>query len=180
MKGHLSSRSFKAMRIAMTIIDHVHPYVQKKADLFGIKRGMTVVDYGCGPGRYSVEFARLVGENGKVLAVDLVELALRETEERAAKRGCKNIQTYLAQGYNSGIASNSADIVFAIDMFHFIQNPDVFLKELYRIAKDDGLLILSGGHQTRAAIKSKIAESGLWTISADNKGFITYKKSLLA
>lgn len=178
MKERLSNGSFKAMGMVMKMIDHIHPHVPQKAESFGIKSGMTVVDYGCGPGRYSVEFARLVGENGIVLAVDLVELALSETEKRAAERGCKNVQTYLAQGYDSGIASNSADIVFAIDMFHHIQNPAVFLKELYRIAKDDGLLILSGGHQTRRTVKRKIAESGLWTIVADHKGFIAYKKSI--
>lgn len=178
MKERLSSSDFKAMQIVMQIIDHIHPHVPQKADSFGIMNGMTVVDYGCGPGRYTVEFARLVGGNGKVLAVDLVQLALRETEKRAAEQGCKNIETYLAQDYNSGIASGVADIVFAIDMFHHVKNPAVFLKELYRIAKDDGLLILSGGHQTRASIKRIIAESGLWTISDDNKGFIAYKKSM--
>lgn len=178
MKERLSSNDFKLMRTVMKIIDHIHPYVPQKADSFGIKSGMTVVDYGCGPGRYTVEFARLVGENGKVFAVDLVELALRETEERAAEQGCKNIQTYLAQGYNSGIASNSADIIFAIDMFHHVQNPTAFLQELHRIAKDSGLLILSGGHQTRATVKRKIAESGLWAISSDSKGILTYKKSM--
>lgn len=178
MKERLSSSDYKAMRIVMGIIDHIHPFVPQRADSFGVKCGMTVVDYGCGPGRYSVEFARLVGENGKVLAVDLLELALQETEKRVAELGYKNVQTYLAQGYNSGITSNSVDIVFAIDMFHHVQNLTVFLEELHRIAKDDGLLILSGGHQTRATIKSKIAESGLWTISSERKGSITYIKSM--
>ncbi|MBK7711908.1 MAG: methyltransferase domain-containing protein [Bacteroidales bacterium] len=36
-----------------------------------IKEGMTVLDMGCGPGFFTAELARLVGEKGKVIAADL-------------------------------------------------------------------------------------------------------------
>ena len=87
-----------------------------------------------------------------------------------------DVELKLAKEYDCGIENKTADIVFAIDMFHHVQNTDAFLKEIYRIAKDDGVLILSGGHQTRAAVKRNIAKSGLWEIANENRNLIAYKK----
>ena len=66
----------------MKIADHVYPHVRTRTESFGIKTGQIVVDYGCGPGRYTIEMAQLVGASGKVIAVDLVELALEETQSK--------------------------------------------------------------------------------------------------
>lgn len=179
MNEQMSDRGFKIMQLVMRAVDHIHPHVPQKAESFGVERGMTVVDYGCGPGRYTIEFARLVGESGSVLAVDLVELALEETKNKTLQRGYNNVTTYLAKEYNSGVPDKTADIVFAIDMFHYIQEPSAFLAELWRIAKDDGNLILSGGHQSRATIKRNLAKSDLWEIASENSGFIVCRKAAL-
>jgi len=177
MKELMSDRGYKLMKLVMKAVDHIHPHVPQKAESFGIERGMSVVDYGCGPGRYTIEFARLVGESGSVFAVDLVELALEETKQKALQRGYNNVATYLAKGYNSGVPEKIANIVFAIDMFHYIQEPSEFLEELCRIAKDDGKLILSGGHQSRATIKRSLAKSDLWEIDSESNGFFVCRKA---
>lgn len=176
MKEKMNNKEFKLMQGVMRLIDKVSPHVSRKADSFGIQRGMTVVDYGCGPGRYTVEFARHVSTEGKVYAVDVLEIALQETQKRLKGNRINNVDFKLAKEYDSGIKSKVADIVFAIDMFHHVKNTDAFLKELHRIAKDDGLLVLSGGHQTRSTVKRNIAKSGLWEIANENRKFITYKK----
>ena len=177
MKEKMSDRGFKLMRFIMKAVDHFHPHVPQKAESFGIESGMTVVDYGCGPGRYTIEFAGLVGESGSVLAVDLVELALEETKRKTQQSGCNNVATYLAKGYDSGVPDKIADIVFAIDMFHYVQDTSVFLAELWRIAKDDGKLIISGGHQSRATIKRNLGKSDLWEICRENSSFIGCRKA---
>ena len=136
------------MKGFMKLADHVYPHVRARAESFGIRPGQTVVDYGCGPGRYTIEMARLVGTDGRVIAVDLVELALKETQRKLEANGFNNFDMKLAQGYDYGIVDDTADIVFAIDMFHHIANTNTFLQEVFRISKPDGLLILSGGHLT--------------------------------
>jgi len=160
----------------MKIADHVHPHVRARAESFGIKPGQTVVDYGCGPGRYALEMARLVGTDGKVIAVDLVELALEETQRKLEVGGFQNFDLKLAQGYESGVEDGVADIVFAIDMFHHISDTDAFLREVFRISKPNGLLILSGGHLRRNTVKTKITMSKIWDVSEERKGYIVYKK----
>lgn len=176
IKRKLTDKEFRLMQVFMKIADHVYPHVKARSESFGVKSGQTVVEYGCGPGRYVVELARIVGTNGKVIAVDLVEIALQETQSKLNAEGLTNFELKLAQGNDSGIADNVADIVFAIDMFHHISDTNAFLREVFRISKPDGLLILSGGHMRRNRVKAKIAMSEIWDIVEERKEFISYKK----
>jgi len=175
MKKKINDREFRAMQLLMRIADKIHPHTTAIAESFGIQKGTTIVDYGCGPGRYTVEFSRLTGPEGRVIAVDLIEIALRETEKRLKDNGIDGVELLLAQGYDSGVESETADMVCAVDMFHHV-DPAPFLKEVQRITKPDGLLIISGGHQTRGYIKKAVLASGLWDIVDETKIYLKYKK----
>jgi len=174
LRRKLSNTEFRFMQGLMALTDMFYHYVPARAKCFGIEPGMSVVDYGCGPGRYTVEFARLAGERGKVIAVDLVELALEATEKRLRENGISNVELKLAHGYDSGLPQGTADMICAVDMFHHV-DPIPFLKELRRISKPDGLLVISGGHQTRRSIKESVASSGLWELSRETKRCMTFK-----
>jgi cyclopropane fatty-acyl-phospholipid synthase-like methyltransferase len=176
IKRKLSNTEFKIMQGIMKFIDVVHPFVPARAKSFGIQAGMTVVDYGCGPGRFTVEFACLTGEKGIVYAVDLLEIALQETKNRIAEKGLTNVMVKLAQGYDSGIPHGTADMICAVDMFHHVE-PVLFLKEVERIAKTDGVLVISGGHMTRSRVKKAVASSGLWALIDENNNFLKYTKN---
>ena len=63
----MSNKAFKMMTLTFKIIDFLVPYIRKRIKKFNIKKGMTVVDYGCGPGRYTIPFAKIVGNNGNSL-----------------------------------------------------------------------------------------------------------------
>lgn len=175
MKRKLSNSQFNIMHGFMKLIDMAYHYVPTRAQSFGIQNNMTVVDYGCGPGRYTIEFARLVGENGKVYAVDLLEIAIQETEKVLKNNNLTNVELKLAHGYDSGIPSGVADMICAVDMFQHV-DPVPFLKEAERITKPDGILLLSGGHMLRSHVKKAVAASGLWVISEESKNFLKYKK----
>jgi ubiquinone/menaquinone biosynthesis C-methylase UbiE len=165
----MSDASFRMMAVLMTIIDFIFPYIKKRVRGFGIEEGMTVVDYGCGPGRYTTRFAGLVGEKGKVYAVDIHELAIEAVKKKMEKRNLRNIEPVLAEGYNSGLHDNIADVICAIDMFFGIKNPTDFLKELKRITKSDGILVIDPGHQSQSVAKEKILASGCWDIVEESK-----------
>ncbi len=49
--------------------------------------GMTVLDMGCAMGFFTVPAARLIGENGRVLAVDLQPKMISALKRRLARRG---------------------------------------------------------------------------------------------
>ena len=166
-KERMSNASFRMMALFFDIIDFFYPHVAKRAKRFGISEGMTVVDYGCGPGRYTVNFAKLIGEKGKVYALDIHELAIKTVKKRVCKLHLSNVQPILIEGYSSTLPDETADVVCAIDMFFIIKNPTEFLAELERIAKRGGTLVIDDGHQPRSVTKQKILDSGLWEISEE-------------
>jgi len=167
---------FKAMQGFMAFVDHVHPYVPARAQSFGIRSGMTVVDYGCGPGRYTAEFARLVGDDGAVYAVDLLDIALEQTEKRLVKLGVCNVSLVKAEGYDTGIPDGVADMVCAIDMIHHIDDVPTLLREISRISKPGAALLFSGGHMSRRAVKAKVSAGGAWRLVEEQKHFLRYEK----
>lgn len=141
-------------------------------DEFGIQRGQTVVDYGCGPGSYLRRASELVGPEGRVLAVDIHELAIKAVMKRIDKEQLNNVTPVRADGERSSLPDETADVVYAQDMFHMVREPEVFLKELNRICKDKGLLYVDNGHQSRERARSKIRSSGAWKIVEETRRYV--------
>ena len=54
-------------------------------------------------------------------------------------------------------------------MFFVIKNPTAFLRELKRIAKPDGVLVIDDGHQSREETLRKIEASGHWVVFEESK-----------
>ncbi len=165
----MSEKSFKMMTFTFKIVDFIFRYIDKRVRKFGIVEGMTIVDYGCGPGRYTIRFAKLVGQSGKVYAVDIHELAIEAVKSKMEKLKFGNIIPLLVTGYKSDIPNNVADMVCAIDMFFIIKQPTEFLKELKRITKKEGILIIDDGHQSRSETKEKILNSEVWEIIEETR-----------
>ena len=78
----------------------------------------------------------------------------------------------MVNGYTCELNDNTADIIYALDMFHMIKNPALFLKELNRLIKKDGFLIIEDGHQLRSKTKKKIESSGVWSIVEETKDYL--------
>ena len=171
----MSDRSFRLMTFLFKVVDFVYPYIDRRVGKFGIKEGITVVDYGCGPGRYAVKFAELVGENGRVYAVDIHELAIEAVKKKIRGGNLRNIEPVLAQGYDSALPDAVADAVCAIDMFFIIKKPTEFLTELKRIMRRDGTLVIDDGHQPRSVTKTNILDSGLWDIIEETSDHLKCK-----
>ena len=171
----ISSLDFKITVVYFAILDLFHPTVAKRSRAFGIGEGMTVVDYGCGLGRYTTHFAALAGFKGKVYGVDIQPLAVEAVRRKAAKQGLPNVEAVLAQGYDSGLPGNAADVICALDMFSKVQEPTRFLAELRRIIKGDGMLVIDDGHQPRRVTKEKILASGCWVIQEETKDHLRCK-----
>ena len=56
-----------------------------------VTAGMTVLDFGCGFGHYSLGMARLTGASGEVVAADVQQKMLAKTMARARKAGLDEI-----------------------------------------------------------------------------------------
>ncbi len=163
--------SYRMMAWTFRVADFLFPKHNRLAD-FGIQPGFVVVDYGCGPGRYLADASRLVRPTGKVYAVDIHELAIRDVERLKTKCNLTNVVPLLAQGYSCAVPDHVADLIYALDMFHGVKDPVALLAEFHRIAKRRGVLVLEDGHQPRRKTKEKLARSGLWRIEREAKAYV--------
>jgi Methylase involved in ubiquinone/menaquinone biosynthesis len=132
---------------------------------FGIKPGFTVVDYGCGPGRYLEAAVSLVGENGFVYAADISEVGIEYTKKRIATKKLHHVVPVLLEPDKIIIPDACADLVYALDMFHRIDDPVLFFESVRRIVKKGGLFFLEEGHQPREETLKKIGTTDLWEVN---------------
>lgn len=168
--------AFKAMTFIMNLMDVFFQSSRKNFETLGLKSGQTVIDYGCGPARY-IEFAsNAVGKVGRVIAVDLHPLAIAKVKMKIEKQNLSNVEAVLAEKYTTPINAEIADIVYALDMFHMIEQPNEFLKELSRLVKIDGTIIIEDGHQPRTETIQRIKESGFLKIIQETKSHVKCQK----
>ncbi len=163
---HMPNISFRLMSFIFTIRDILFP-VGKKLDQFDIEKGQTVIDFGCGPGSFIEHASKLVGNSGKVYAVDVQPLAIKAIKEKAYKKSLRNVVPVLSTGYPVDIDNQLADIIYALDMFHHIKDTQSFLKELHRLLKPNGKLFIESGHQKMDNARHKLVKSGFWIISKE-------------
>ena len=163
--------AFRMMKLMFAVRDRFVS-VWSLLDEFGIEKGQTVVDYGCGPGSYLKHASDLVGPEGRVWAVDIHELAVEAVKKRIEQKRWTNVSAVTTDGRKTPLPDNEADVIYAFDMFHMVSKPDMFLRELNRICKENGFLFIDNGHQSRQEAKVKIIDSGLWEILEETKRYM--------
>jgi ubiquinone/menaquinone biosynthesis C-methylase UbiE len=171
----MSNTSYRLMVATMNFVDFLFSHTEKRVSKFGILPGSTVVDYGCGPGRFTVFYSRLAGPLGKVYAVDVHPIAIELVNRKKDTYGLTNVEARLADGYASGLPDGVADLVTALDIFFGIHDQKAFLAELRRIAKPNGILVIDDGHQPRRATRAQIAAAGGWSIVEETRDHMKCK-----
>jgi ubiquinone/menaquinone biosynthesis C-methylase UbiE len=100
--------------------------------LFGkyVRPNMTVVDLGCGLGFNSMGLAKLVGDSGKVVALDIQQKMLEGVMRRAKKMGLENrIEPHQA-AENDLRLNVEAQFILAFYMVHEVPDPDRFMAQV--------------------------------------------------
>lgn len=166
--------AFRIMSFFLSMRDVFAP-VSKRVDGFGIENGSIVVDFGCGPGSYIEWASRAVGDAGKVYAVDVHPLAIKSVKAKAKKKSLNNVIPVLSAGYPVDIESQSADVIYAMDMFHHVQDVEAFLRELRRLLKPSGTLFIESGHQPFNDAREKMLRSDCWTIVKEERDLFECK-----
>jgi ubiquinone/menaquinone biosynthesis C-methylase UbiE len=108
----------------------------------GVRPGMTVADVGAGTGLFTMLFARAVGPEGKVYAVDISKDFLADIERRAAAYHVANVAVVLSNPKDTLLPWNSIDLVFICDSYHHFEYPRTMLDSVARALKPDGELIV--------------------------------------
>ena len=141
----------------------------------GIKPGFTVLDYGCGPGGYIIATAELIGESGKIYALDIRPLALQLVQDTASKKHLTNVET-ICSNCKTGLTDNSLDVVLLYDVFHNLTDPNEVLEELYRVLKPEGILSFSDHHMKENEIVSAVTSRGQFELVRKGKKTHSFRK----
>ncbi|EKE19867.1 MAG: hypothetical protein ACD_8C00094G0011 [uncultured bacterium] len=152
---------------------------EKIIELAGIEKGSVVVDFGCGPGYFSIPLAQAVGEDGKVFSLDILPQALEAVEGKAKNLGIVNITTKRANLEKKGgskLESMSASWVVMKDILFQNSDKNVIIEEAHRILKDGGKILIVEWNKKESLIgpaaEIRIAKSDLERILSDQK-FVT-------
>jgi len=108
-----------------------------------IKPGMTVMDIGCGLGYFTLGLAELVGETGKVIAVDLQQEMLDIMLKRAKRKGLEQRITSHRAKPDSINNSTKVDFILVFWMVHEVPDPLLFFSEVAANLKPAGKVLYS-------------------------------------
>ncbi|MEJ2583284.1 MAG: class I SAM-dependent methyltransferase [Acidobacteriota bacterium] len=115
--------------------------------------GMAAVDIGCGMGFFALPLARLIGDGGRVVCVDIQEKMLSSLRRRARRKGVDHIvETRLATQENLALddLTGEVDLAIAAHVLHETRYPRRVLGQCYQILRPGGhlLVIEPNGHVT--------------------------------
>ncbi|NWF88493.1 MAG: class I SAM-dependent methyltransferase [Ignavibacteriaceae bacterium] len=107
-----------------------------------IKEGMAVLDIGCGPGFFTIEIAKMVGEKGRVLAVDIQVGMLQKVSSKIKGTELEK-RIKLIQSESDKInVTDKVDFILAFWMVHEVPDKNSFFKELYIVLKETGQFLV--------------------------------------
>jgi 2-polyprenyl-3-methyl-5-hydroxy-6-metoxy-1,4-benzoquinol methylase len=112
---------------------------------FGVTPGMSIADFGCGSGYFTILVAQKTGTSGKVYALDIMESALDAVRLKAKAARLDNIETVhtnLEVIGSSSLSDRSQDMVLLANVLFQSNKKEEIFKEANRILKSNAKMIV--------------------------------------
>lgn len=100
-----------------------------------IKKGDTVVDLGSGAGNDVFIAREIVGDEGKVIGIDMTEEMITKANLNKAKLGCKNVEFKFGDIENIPLENDYADVVVSNCVLNLVPDKQKAFSEIYRVLK---------------------------------------------
>jgi ubiquinone/menaquinone biosynthesis C-methylase UbiE len=165
----------------------LEPDIIRILQKIGIKTGLSVLDFGCGSGTYTIPVAKIVGKQGRVYALDKDKNALDNLMKKATSGSLKNIRRMATSGELSiDLPDESVYVSLIFDVFHRYYFPQIedrkrLLDEIYRITKINGFISVWPKHM-ESEVRAEIEGANFYmerecfgTLIHDNKDIETGK-----
>jgi ubiquinone/menaquinone biosynthesis C-methylase UbiE len=136
--------SFKMMSFVHETLYGLFRDPYKALNAAGLEPGQKVLEVGCGPGFFTIPAARIVGEAGSTLALDVNPLAVDHVRQKIDAAGMTNAKTTLANAAQTDLPDQSFDLIFLFGLARPIGNMEKMWIELHRHLKAEGTLSLEG------------------------------------
>lgn len=148
---------------------------EETVSALGIGEGQKVLDFGCGIGSYSIPISQLVGETGRVYALDVHPIAVERVRKRAEKLNLSNIEV-IQSGLETGLDEKSCDFVLLFDVYTWVPDKNALLNELHRVLKPSGKLSVIIDHMNPEDFLSDVEQFGGFALETREDNFFIFQK----
>jgi len=111
-------------------------------EAIALKPGQIIANIGAGGGYFSLRFAKIVGREGKVYAVDVNPDFLKFIKNSAKEKKLNNVITKLTTENRLDLPEKSLDFIFMRNITHHISNRVKYFENLKKFLKPDGRVII--------------------------------------
>ena len=129
---------------------------KRLAEVLGLKPGSVVADIGAGDGEWTIELARLVAPEGRVLANEIDEEALSKLKKAVRRSRLDNVDATLGAEDRTGLEADSCDAVLLRHVYHHFTQPEAMRADLLRILKPGGLLAVVDFNPDKSLSRSNV------------------------
>ena len=169
--------------LSSTLDNPIRRLIHNPEEILGgyIESGQTVLDLGCGSGTFTIFMARMVGETGKVIAVDVQDEMLQIVRRKAVKAKLDSrIITHKSEPDRIGI-SGKVDFVLAFYMVHEVPDVKGFLREIASLLKSRGKLLIVEPvfHVSASSFKRTLEAAQLAGLQPISEPKIRFSRSML-
>jgi ubiquinone/menaquinone biosynthesis C-methylase UbiE len=146
----------------------------------GVEKGQIVLDFGCGEGHYSIPAAKVVGERGRIYALDKDKQALNQLIKLIKNINIKNIEVMKKESKTS-LEDNFVDFILCYDVVHYVKNRKIIYHEFYRVLRPKGIFSLYPKHHKNDSPLMELAHMKLEDIikEVEEAGFSFQDKFLI-
>ncbi len=141
-----------------------------------IHPGQTVLEVGCGTGFFTLSAAQLIGDQGCLVAMNVLPASIEIVSKKVQTANLKNVRVVNGDAMNTKLDAQSMDAVL---LFGVIPAPMLplnrLLPEMHRILKPEGTLAV--WPPVPVWLPQSIRQSGLFTYACKRNGVFNFRRS---
>jgi ubiquinone/menaquinone biosynthesis C-methylase UbiE len=141
----------------------------------GVKSGMSVLHFGCGPGSFTLAAAQMVGIEGQVSAVDTHPLTIKSVERATFRGNINNVRLVVSDDI-PGVSDGSIDVVLLYDVLHHLSEPTPILTRFDQLLASNGALSVRDHRLSGTQLIAAVTANGLFGLLRQNQWAFQFKK----
>ena len=139
-----------------------------------IESGQHVVEVGCGTGFFTIPAARMIGDQGRLVALDVLSDYVDVVTRKVQTAELENVQVIKRDGLDAGLKDKSMDAALLFGVIPFPTLPlNKLLPEMHRVLKPEGALAV-WLFPIAGLVPGLIVRSGIFTYISKRNGVYNY------
>lgn len=119
--------------------------IERTIEVLDLQEGDVVAEIGAGDGRFSLRFAEVVGDDGRVYANELDDDDVERIGRRAAEAGLDNLVGVQGAVDDTNLPEACCDAMMMRMVYHMLTDPEPMARSFYRALEPGGVLVILDG-----------------------------------